>query len=297
MPEDYYTARAVKSGSSLKGLMLAAFLSFAGGAALVGYLVWNGQIELGSAAPAAGPTPLPSPSPAPSQTAASSSALDQQIAALEQRVARLNLQAAAFDGSSARAEGMLVALATRRAIEQGLPLGYLEGQLQLRFGSARPAAVQTIIAAAKDPVTLDMLTGELDELGPELLGRPRDEGMWDRVSRTVSGLFEVKRDDGKARPAERRLDQARLLLRNGRINEAIAEVAQLPGNAAATGWIEKARRYAAAQAALAQIEEAALTEPQLLRSGEGERVAQPGLPASPSPTPSATPAAVPAPKP
>lgn len=295
MPEDYYSTRAVTSGSSLKGLLLAAFLSFAGGAALVGYLVWNGQIDLGSAAATSPASAVPAPTP--SASTAAPALLDQQIATLEQRIARLNLQAAAFDGSSARAEGMLVALATRRAIEQGLPLGYLEGQLQLRFGSARPAAVQTIITAAKDPVTLDMLTGELDEIGPALLGKPRDESTWDRVSHSITGLFEVKRDDGKARPAERRLDQARLLLRNGRINEAIAEVAQLPGNAAATGWIDKARRYAAAQSAIAQIEEAALTEPQLLRSGEGERVAQPGLPASPVPTPSATPAAVPAPKP
>jgi hypothetical protein len=282
MPEDYYASRAVGTGSSFKGFLLAGLLSFAGGAALIGYLVWNGQIDVGRevSAPLAAPLPTPSPSASP----LTSAALDQQIAAMEQRLARLGLQAAAFDGTSVRAEGLLVAFATRRAVEQGQPLGYLEGQLQTRFGSARPDAVKLVTAAAKTPLTLDMLAAQLDDLGPALLGTRRDESAWQSFTRTMGGLFVIKRDDGSARPAQGRLDQARLMLRSGRVNEAIAEITQMPGNAAAVEWITAARRYAATQEALDQIEQAALTEPQLLKSGEGETVNQPGLNAPPVPT-------------
>ena len=283
MPEDYYTSRAISSGSSFKGFLLAGLLSFAGGAALVGYLVWNGQIDIGrdASAPLAAPLPAPSPSTSPFAPAA----LDQQISVMEQRLARLGLQAAAFDGTSVRAEGLLVAFATRRAVDHGQPLGYLEGQLQTRFGSARPDAVKVVTAAANTPLTLDMLAAQLDDLGPALLGTPRDESAWQGFTRTMSGLFVIKRDDGSARPAQRRLESARLLLRSGRVSEALAEIAQMPGNAAAAGWIAAARGYADTQAALDQIEQAALTEPQLLKSGEGETVNQPGLDAPPSAAP------------
>ncbi len=292
MPEDYYTTRAVRSGPSLKAMLLAGLLSFAGGGALVGYLVWQGQIDITPGA--SDPQVVSSPAPAPSASAAAQApaALDQHIAALEQRLARLDLQAAAFDGSSARAEGLLVALATRRAIEQGQPLGYLEGQLQTRFGTARPDAVKVVIAAAKAPITLDMLAAQLDDLEPALLGQPREESAWDNFSRTVSNLFVVRREQGTARPAQQRMDQARLLLRSGRIEEAILQVSQMPGGAAAKGWIENARRYGATQAALEQIEQAALTEPQLLKGGDGEAVTQPAL--GVTPTPSAAPVPAPA---
>ena len=281
MPEDYYSARAVNSGSSFKGFLIAGLLSFAGGAALVGYLVWNGNVDMGRQLSA----PIAAPLPVQASTLPAPTALDGQLAAMEQRLARLNLQAAAFDGTSVRAEGLLVAFATRRAIDQGQPLGYLEGQLQTRFGSARPDAVKAVIGAAKAPVTLDILAAQLDDLGPALLGTPRDEGAWQGFTRTLSNMFTIKRDDGAVRPPQHRLDQARLMLRSGRVNEAIAEISQLPGNAAAKDWIAAARRYAETQAALDQIEQAALTEPQLLKSGEGEKVTQPGLDAAASGAP------------
>lgn len=286
MPEDYYSARAVSTGSSLQGVLFAALLSFSCGAALVGYLVWNGNVDLGLLRPAPPPAPGPAaapppPAPAPGITVAAPAALEQQIAGLEQRLARLNLQAAAFDGTSVRAEGLLVAFAARRAIDHGLPLGYLEAQLQNRFGSARPDAVKTVITAARSPVTLDSLVAQLDDLGPALLGTPRNEGAWQKVTRTLSGMFTIRRDDGAARPPHNRLDQARLMLRSGRVGEAMAAIAQLPGNTAAQDWLIAARRYADTQTALDQIEQAALTEPQLLKDGEGQSVVQPGLNAPP----------------
>lgn len=277
MPEDYYATRAVRTGPSLKALVLAGFLSFAFGAGLVGYLAWSGQLPLAQEAPA----PRPAAPGAPTPASAPSAGVDQHIAQLEQHLSRLDLQAAAFDGNAARAEGLLVAMAARRAIEQGQPLGYLEGQLQTRFGDAAPDAVKVVVNAARNPVTLEMLSAELDALGPTLLAKGGSESGWQSFWRTLSNLFVIRRDDGTARPAEQRFDHARLLVRTGRIDLAIGELAQLPGSGAARPWITRAQTYAAAQAALARIEEAALTEPRELRDGKGQPIRQPGLAVTP----------------
>ena len=287
MPEDYYTSQPAarpRTGPSLRALLLAGLISFLGGAGLIGWLVWNGKIDLGQPArPAAVVTSqsLPAASqPSPAATA-TATALDQQVATLERRLAQLNLQAAAADGNTARAEGLLVALAARRALEQGKPLDYLETQMQTRFGAARPAAVTALVAAAKTPVTLDQLAAQLDELGPALLGQPKDEGGWSRVQRELSGLFIIRRDDGKVSRPDQRLDRTRILLRSGQIEAAIAEVSRLPNSTPARDWMIAARHYADTQAALDQIEQAALTEPELLKGGDGEAVTQPGLSATP----------------
>lgn len=282
MPEDYYVTPAppARSGPSLRALLLAGLISFSGGAGLIGYLVWTGQIHLGAEAPApqqvAAAPLLQSAPPAPGTNAATA-ALDQQVSALEQRVAQLNLQAAAFGGNSVRAEGLLVALAVRRAIERGTGLGYLEEQLRTRFGAARPDAVNTLVAAAKAPVTLDSLVAQLDDLAPALLGQPTNEDGWDRFQRELGSLFVIRREDGKVQQPALRLDHARLSLRSGKISEAMAEVARMPGSLAAKDWLVAAQRYAAAQAALDQIEQAALTEPERLKGGDGEAVKQPGI--------------------
>jgi hypothetical protein len=282
MPEDYYTSKsagAARTGPSLRAMLLAGLISFLGGAGLIGWLVWHGQIDLGPRAPtttAAAQLVLASPSPAPSFAATQ---MDQQVAALERRMALLNLQTAALGGNSARAEALLVASATRRAIEQGKPLDYLEAQLRTRFGTARPAAVNTVVAAAKAPVTLDQLAAQLDGLSPALLGKPKDEDGWSRFTRELSGLFVIRHDDGKTSSPDQRLDRAKLLLRSGQVDAAIAEVSKLGDSQQKRDWLAAAQRFADARAALDQIEQAALTEPELLKDGNGEAVRQPGLPA------------------
>ena len=287
MPEDYYTPPSPRKGSSLKGVLAAALLSFAGGAGLISYLVWDGQIELGR--DAADPQPvvgLPAPAAStPAAPAVATSTLETKLADLERRMAQLDLQSAAFSGTSARAEGLLVAMATRRAIEQGKPLGYLEGQVRTRFEAARPDAVKVLLAAAKAPVTLDQLSAQLEDLGPALLGTPSNEGGWERFKRELSGLFVIRRDSGQTRKPAQRLDTALSMLRSGRIDEAIAEVSRMPGAAAAKDWTAAAQRYAAAQDALEQVEEAALNEPERLKSATGEAVQQPGLSATAAPAP------------
>ena len=112
--------------------------------------------------------PLPTPSASESTTVAEARAavqrveqvveqqggLDSRVAAMEQRLTRLDLQTQAAAGNAARAEGLLIAFASRRAIERGAPLGYLADQLRLRFGDARPNAVRTVIETAQTDATL-----------------------------------------------------------------------------------------------------------------------------------------------
>lgn len=291
MPEDYYTtspAPTRRTGGMLRAVLGSALLAFIAGAALVGWLIWDGRIALPGkpdAQLATSGAGFAQPSPSPSATAAplTGALLEQQVASLEQRLARIDLQAAAAEGNTARAEALLVALAARRSIERGAPLGYLEEQLRLRFGAARPAAVNTVIEAAKQPVTLDALSTELDTLAPTLTGTTPEDSTWTRFSRKVSGLFVIHRDAPGVNAPAARIARAKLLLGSGNVDAAIDEVSHLPGAKAADGWIAKARRYSEAVKALDQIEQAALAEPEKLKAGTGEQVRQPGPAVTPSP--------------
>jgi hypothetical protein len=298
MPEDYYSSAptpAPRSGGVFRAVLGSALLAFTAGAALVGWLVWDGRIALSGKADgqlATGDPGFAQPSPSPSAMAApvTGALLEQQVSALEQRLARIDLQTAAAEGNTARAEALLVALAARRSIERGAPLGYLEEQLRLRFGAARPAAVNTVIEAAKQPVTLDALSTELDTLAPVLTGKSAEDGGWTRFTRQVSGLFVVHRDAPGANDPAARIARAKLLLGSGNVDGAIDEVSRLPGAKAASDWIAKARRYAEATKALDQIEQAALAEPEKLKAGTGEQVRQPGPAVTPTPTAAPPPA-------
>lgn len=292
MPEDFYSTTmpsARKPGVTLRLILASIVLAFLAGAMLIGWLVWDGRIALtGNGADQLAAVAQPLAAPDTTAVPATGALLEQQVTALEQRLARIDLRAAAAEGNTARAEAMLVALAARRAIERGTPLGYLEVQLQLRFGAARPAAVSTVIAAARQPVTLTQLWSELDTLVPALTGQGPQESSWARFRRKMSGLFVVHRDAPGESDPPARIARARMLLQSGQIDAAIDEISWLPGAKAAEGWTAKARRYSEAGKALDQIEQAALAEPEKLKAGTGEQVRQPG----PGVTPSAT--AVPA---
>jgi hypothetical protein len=207
--------------------------------------------------------------------------LDQRIAEMEQRLARIDVQAGAAAGNAARAEGLLIAFASRRAIERGDRLGYLADQLQLRFGAAEPDAVRAVLAADRDPVTLDQLLAQLDGLAPHLgQGRANEDTMtW--LSRELSQLFVVRREGAPSPAPEQRLERARRFLESGRTGAAIAEVRNLPNADRAAGWLADAERYAAAQRALERIEAAAILEPNELRDGGGRQVQPPQPTAGP----------------
>ena len=290
--DEYLTKRQARtSGGTMRPMLMAVLASFLLGGGVAGYAAWSyfgaNQPET---APVAEQSPVlavgatASPTPSPSATASETvqavarveeqqGGIDQRLAAAEQRIARLDIQSQAAAGNAARAEGLLIAFATRRALERGAELGYLADQLRLRFGDAMPNAVNTIIETSRNPITMDQLVARLEGLSPRL-AEPSSAGGFERLGEELSGLFVIRRESAPSPQPQRRLERARLFLESGRINSAIAEVENLPGADNARGWLADAKRYAEAQRALELIETAAVLEPRRLRDGAGNRVEQ-----------------------
>lgn len=283
--------------TSMRALVLAGLLAFAAGGGLVGWVVWyNLQPErglvaaddtlVGSTADIL-PSPAPKASDTPSDPASDAAAaqaseavtrveeqqggIDQRLAAAEQRLARLDLQAQAAASNAARAEGLLIAFATRRAVERGAELGYLADQLRLRFGDQWPNAVATIIDFSRRPVRIDSLAARLEGLGPQLRERERGPSLA-TFQREMSQLFVVRRESTPSPQPERRLERARWALEQGRYQTAIDEVRKMPGAAKAEGWIADAERYRDVMRALETIETAAVLDQRGLRDGAGNPV-------------------------
>lgn len=300
--EDYSTTRR---RSSTRAFLIAVLGAFALGGALAGYGVYRFGDFVGDGAAnrtpvlaARPPAPL-LPGPIPSATTSEAArqavqaverveeqqgGLDQRIAAAEQRIARLDLQAQAASGNAARAEGLLIAFSARRALDRGNELGFLADQLRLRFGDAMPNAVRTIISFGRQPVTIDQLVARLDGLAPELAANNR-RFSWNTLTGELSQLFVVRRETTPSPQPRLRLERARLFLQSGRVAAAVAEVRNLPGAESAGSWIRDAERFAAAQNALDLIETAAVLEPRRLRDGEGKPIEQ----ASPATAPAGSP--------
>jgi hypothetical protein len=215
--------------------------------------------------------------------------VEARLALIEDRLSRIDLQANAASGNAARAEGLLVAFAARRMIERGEPLRYLADQLRLRFANAQPRAVSTVIAFAREPVTADQLGARLEALSPDLTGTSPDASFMDRALDDISNLFTVRREPTEVIGPEAAVERARVMLRAGRIDEAVAQVQRLPGADAAEKWIADARRYAEVRNALDLIETAAMLEPDRLRDAGGRSVGQPSPLARPAATPDARP--------
>lgn len=279
------------SRSSTRPVVIALLGAFLLGGALAAYGVNRfGEWQADSRANRTDPTlpravPAPDPSPTPSATVSEAArqavarvqeqqgGLDQRIAAAEQRIARLDLQAQAAAGNAARAEGLLIAFSARRALDRGNELGFLADQLRLRFGDAMPNAVQTLIAFGRNPVTIDQLIAQLDGMAPELAQEQRRLS-WGQLRSELAQLFVVRRESTPSPQPRRRLERARLFLQSGRVEAAVAEVRNLPGAVSAGGWIRDAERYAQTQNALDLIETAAVLEPRKLRDGAGNPIEQ-----------------------
>jgi len=185
-----------KKGGTLAPILMVALASFVLGAGGVGYVMWQQGQDKPAAieAPTMGETLPVEAADAPALTASEGEANDQEasseavedateaveraveqqggldarLAAAEQRLTRLDLQAQAAASNVARAEGLLIAFATRRALQRDQELGYLADQLRLRFGDNWPNAVRTVIAFSRDPVRLDRLVARLEGLGPQI---------------------------------------------------------------------------------------------------------------------------------
>jgi hypothetical protein len=192
----------------------------------------------------------PGPSAAPADAA--------RIAELETRLARVENATQRVEGSAGRADALVVAFAARRAIDRGVQLGYLETLLVDRFGPRHPQAVATIITASREPVRLNQLIAEYEELAPELRSGGNEEGWFEGLKRELGSLVEVRRAAQPSARPDARYQRAAARLSAGEVDAALAETMRLPGAQRAGPWIAKARRYVAAHRALDQIESAAL---------------------------------------
>jgi len=286
---------------SVRALLLVALLAFALGAAAVGWLGWSGYFdsappEKSDVQPASAPkieeteTETETEAEALGAPVAELSAEEQlkaigtvegRLAMLEDRLSRLNLQADAASGNAARAEGLLIAFATRRIVDRGEPLRYLSDQLRLRFTNAQPRAVETIITFSEKPVTIDELGARLEALEPRLTAGTNEKSLWNTVTRELGELFVLRRDASSVMTPEARIDRAKVMLIAHRIPEAIEQVELLPGAKAADKWLIDAKRFANAQSAIDLIETAAMLEPRKLQDSEGKRIDQPSPIATP----------------
>ncbi|HVF94784.1 MAG TPA: hypothetical protein VM900_10765 [Sphingomonas sp.] len=274
---DYAPIDPLRTRSPRIGLIVALVaLAFAAGLLLAGYAVrhlpWFASFgaEVAPAAPARAATggeylpanPLdangnPSVTADAATLATREAALAGQLTALETRTAVVTSDASAAAGQATRAEGLLVAFAARRALDRGLGLGYLEEQLRTRFGTAQPAAVATIIEAARQPLTLEALRQGLDAVAPNI-ATVSDDSWW-RALRRELGTLVVLRKAGTPSPLPAdRLARAKRLLDGGQVEAARAEVARLPGAGDAANWTAAAGRYISARDALDRVESAAI---------------------------------------
>ena len=262
--------------ASRRGLVALIALAFVAGLTLMGYAArrWKwfepAPVAAAAAAPVAPIVMAPAPAPVPvtqvigtidpATLATREAALAGQLAALEARTAAVTTDAAAAGTQSARAEALLVAVAARRQIERGQPLGYLEEQLRERFGANQPRSVAITINVARQPVTIDDLSAGLEAMTARLLVAPQDDWL-DALRREIRSLVVLRRTGTPSPLPLDRLAHARQLLAGGRVEAARAEVAALPGAPAAGAWLAAARRWTLVQQALDAIETAALTVP------------------------------------
>lgn len=196
----------------------------------------------------------------PASLSARQELLAAQLAALEQRGAAITAASANAYGNATRAEGLFAALAARRQINRGQGLGYLEQQLRDRFGVTQPAEVNTIIAASRDPVTVEDLRLGLDQIGPQLaLGPSGSSGWGGALWRLLGSLIVIHPKSAPSPVPSERLARVRRMLSQDQVEAAVEEVNKLPGAAQATGWMTGAKRYIEARKALNVLEAAALS--------------------------------------
>ncbi|MDR2857578.1 MAG: hypothetical protein LBV50_06995 [Novosphingobium sp.] len=263
---------------------LVALVAFAVGGSVVGGLVHAGRLPYalpphglfaaGTHKATVAQNARPQAGPAEPAEAGNLVPLETRLALLEGRFSRIDSEADNALGNAARSEALLIAFAARRRVDRGQPLGYIEEQLRLRFANAQPKAVETVIAAARKPITLEELYTQLEAAAPALTGTLRGESTWTRVRRELSGLFVIRRAPVSPATPQDRIAHARLMLAGGKIDEAIAEVGRMPGAEGADAWIEAALRYEDTQRALDVIETAAMLEPHKLHDSAGRQLDQ-----------------------
>jgi hypothetical protein len=278
---DYDPVTGVERRRSVWSWLALPLIAFLLGLAAMGWLLsrWEqGAVFLGIADPPAEAAAQPMPEPAAQVAAQPQEAVaalpsggearlvidpetQQRVTRLEQRLAELDSASRAAVGNADRAEGLLVAFAARRALDRGVALGYIEHLLRQRFGQSQPQAVGLVITAARQPVTLQELQRELEDVGPRLAASGTDRSWWEGLKRELGSLITIRREGTQSTIPSERLRRARAHMAGGEVNLALVEILRMPGRDQARAWVDKARRYVAARSALDAIETAALLDP------------------------------------
>ncbi|MEY3703603.1 MAG: hypothetical protein RLZZ561_1223 [Pseudomonadota bacterium] len=249
---------ARRSGS-IRGLMIFASVAFVVGTLAMTWAVtqWTPVRDwIITQEPVTG---APQPKPVPVQARTKADVTRANVEELETRLAKIDARANSALKDASRAETLLIIIATRRAVERGLPLGYLETALLEHFGSIEPNAVAQLITNARPPVSLDQLQDDLDILAPDLLVPAAADGSWlNRITSSMDDLVVIRRADQPSEMPALKLDRARRALSHDRVDLALKEVSGLPGAKKAQAWQTKARRYLKVRAALDELEAASL---------------------------------------
>ena len=216
----------------------------------------------------AAPTALPQDDAA---RLAAFAAQERRLDSLERRVDGLDTRTGAALANASRAEGMLLTLAARRALDTGQPLGVIEGMLRERFGGSQPQAVAALVVVGQKPITLGQLQSSLQTLEPQLQRASTGGGWWSELRGDIAGLILIKRENEPADEPSEQLRDARQRLMVGDVGGALWQVNRLPSDARAkaSGWAAAARRYLIARQALDTLETVALLAPP---PGQAEQV-------------------------
>ena len=290
MSFEHGSSTGVRRRSLLSALALPLIAFIAGIAAMAWLLSqWSAAAAYLGIQPASppqviqAPAPVVAPAPAPQRPAPGAETqrlvLDpetiRRVSRIERRIQEIEDQSREATGSANRAEGLLVAFAARRALDRGVPLGYIEGLLRQRFGDTQRQAVATIITASRQPVTLEELQEGLQEASSALTGGGPNQNWWTALKSELGGLVTVRKAGTPSTMPEERLRRATRRLESGQVDVALAEVLRMPGRERASEWIAAARRYVAARRALDTIETAALLEPRMPQPDATSRRAGP----------------------
>src|SRR4051794_6913777 len=222
---DPYSGETGGRTRSWLAVLFLPVVAFAAGLAAMGYVLAHGPpgargLGLAAAAPAASAparAPLAPPAqpvavPPEAPTAGERLVIDpettRRVSALEQRLAQIDFQSRAAVGNADRAEALLVAFAARRALDRGIGLGYLEAMLRQRFASTQPQAVATVLTVSRQPVTLQQLQAELQDLSPHLTGGGPDQSWWQAVRTELGGLITIRREGSPSTLPDERLRRA-----------------------------------------------------------------------------------------
>ena len=253
---DFQTATATsRRGFTFKHIMLLILCAFVGGA-IVAYVIADKYGFL---------TPSDAPVAAESSTGAAGNVATTDASVIAQPVTDQMVPTFPspnmLSPEAARADGLLLTYAVRRAIDKGAPLGALAEQLRLRFGATQPQSVAAVLSAGQAPVTIDALKTELRGLAPVLLTGNRDDSTWATVKRELSELFVLRKENGPSLAPNERLIRAEALVDAGKLDLAVEEVAALPGASIAQSWMARAKRFSDARRALDRLEQVAILQP------------------------------------